>query len=567
MAVIKTEGFDNVLSATFRADCNVGHGKRVNLDRLIKHLRSACDKIYLHDGCDAGRFTVETQKENLFTISRCFDLFINKNIVDALAKERAYLLTPGWLMRWHRYIVDDWGFNKATAREFFAECATKLVLLDTGVNKRSREHLEELADFVGMPSEILPVGLDYFRLYISSLVFEWQLENAKRNLTTISVAASRQTADYAMAFDIIGSLASVKTEVEAIESIIDMSSMLFAPKQIFYIPMIRGEPGTVHTRGPTAGITDKAIQKRVSFAGDYAWTESGNGFSLKIKHESEMLGVLVIDEIAFPEHREHYLNLALTMTSVLGLAVSNARLYEAELTIADTLQEALLVIPEEIEHIEFGQLYRPAMEKTKVGGDFYDIFEIDSNKIGIILGDVAGKGLEAATLTSVARNTIRAYALEGYSPAETISKTNIAVKTVSGLASFVTVFFALLEVKTGNLTYCNAGHPPAIIKRNNLSVELLNEHCIAIGSFRNAKYEETTVILNVGDILILYTDGIIEARDDRNFYGEQRLISFINGLKKISAKRLPQVVFSDVITFTGGKLADDVAMLAVSIKK
>ncbi|HZD60197.1 MAG TPA: MEDS domain-containing protein [Anaerolineae bacterium] len=251
---------------------------------------------------------------------------------------------------------------------------------------------------------------------------------------------------------------------------------------------------------------------------------------------------------------------------IMGQAMENARLYEAQRNIADTLQEALLTMPEKIDRIEFGHLYRSATESTRVGGDFYDLFEMDHGKVGIILGDVSGKGLEAATMTSAVRNTIRAYALEGNRPAEVMAKTNNAVKAISSAASFITVFFAILDVNTGELLYCSAGHPPAIIKRKNQYVELLRERSLVIGAFANVKYEAAKAHLDRGDILILYTDGITEARNHGALYGEKRLVKLIDSLEPIPAQEVPQTILDDVTTYAGGKLVDDMALLAVSLK-
>ncbi|MBE0447048.1 MAG: SpoIIE family protein phosphatase, partial [Actinobacteria bacterium] len=225
----------------------------------------------------------------------------------------------------------------------------------------------------------------------------------------------------------------------------------------------------------------------------------------------------VIGHISFIYHSdavpftEAQIDFANKLSPAVSLALENARLYAAQRNIADTLQEALLIVPQRILGIEFGHLYHSATEATKVGGDFYDLFELEHGKVGITLGDVSGKGLEAATLTSVVRNTIRAYAMEGYSPSEIMSKANDTVRMVSGQASFITVFFAVLDTDTGKLTYCSAGHPPAIVQRVS-GVELLKEHSPIIGAFAGVSYTETRADLQKGDILVLYTDGVTEAR-------------------------------------------------------
>ncbi|HEY3375357.1 MAG TPA: PAS domain S-box protein [Candidatus Aquicultor sp.] len=252
-------------------------------------------------------------------------------------------------------------------------------------------------------------------------------------------------------------------------------------------------------------------------------------------------------------------------TSV-SLALENARLYEAERDIADTLQEAILTVPSSIDGIGYGYLYRSATEAAKVGGDFYDIFEIEEGRVGVVVGDISGKGLKASALTSLVKNTLRAYAFEGYSPATVMAKTNNTIKSVVGQSLFVTVFFGILDSHEGKLSYCSAGHPPAIVKRNGTGIELLEEHSPIIGAFANMEYVEGRAKLEKGDYLLLHTDGIIEARrKDGEFFNQDRLVSFLRDLKSKSASDLSHAVFSRVMDFTDGRLTDDVAILALCL--
>ncbi|HZD59710.1 MAG TPA: SpoIIE family protein phosphatase [Anaerolineae bacterium] len=282
-------------------------------------------------------------------------------------------------------------------------------------------------------------------------------------------------------------------------------------------------------------------------------------------YKGGVLGVLTLDN---PGERQNVtqreIELVEGIAAQAAVAIENARLYEAERNIADTLQEALLTVPESMSGLGYGYMYRSATEGTKVGGDLYDLFELENGRVGITLGDVSGKGLEAATLTSVVRNTIRAYALEGYNPSEIMAKTNDAVRLASGQASFVTVFFAVLDTATGKLTYCSAGHPPAILHRVS-GVEILREHSPIIGAFAGMSYTQEETYLQKGDSLVLYTDGITEARCDGGFYGEDRLVDFLAQAQEVPIKEIPQAIYNDVVTYSGGSLSDDIAILAVSL--
>lgn len=251
----------------------------------------------------------------------------------------------------------------------------------------------------------------------------------------------------------------------------------------------------------------------------------------------------------------------------ISLALENTKLYEAQRDIANTLQGAILTVPERIEGIEFGHLYRSATETARVGGDFYDVFELEHNKVGIVIGDVSGKGIKAATLTSLVRNTIRAYAYEQELPSTILKKTNTAILRSVPVGNFITLFLGIIDMNSGELLYCSAGHPPALLKRAIGMVELLEVTSPVVGAFVGLDFMDTKATIGAGDVLFLYTDGITEARCDGGFFSEERLVELLKNLESASALDLPDVVFNRVIQCTGGKLTDDVALLALSLSQ
>ncbi len=283
--------------------------------------------------------------------------------------------------------------------------------------------------------------------------------------------------------------------------------------------------------------------------------------------KDEVIGAITFNYHSAPlVFSEAQIDFAGKLARSVSLALENARLYSTQRHIADILQESLLTMPERVEGITFGYLYRSASEAARIGGDFYDLFEIEHGKIGIIIGDVSGKGIEAAALTAIVRNTIKAHAFEGGTPALIMAKTNDMLVKTSPPNIFMTAFFGVLELDTGKLTYCCAGHPPAMIKRGSF-VQLLTKNSPMIGGFPRMHYRSGKANLKKGDILLLYTDGIIEARDNGEFFGEQRLVNLLKDSKPMPAKEVPGVLFDRVMEFTDGELSDDVAILVVSHEK
>ncbi|MBS3908497.1 MAG: SpoIIE family protein phosphatase [Actinobacteria bacterium] len=259
------------------------------------------------------------------------------------------------------------------------------------------------------------------------------------------------------------------------------------------------------------------------------------------------------------------IDFASKLATTVSFALENTRLYVAERHIANTLQTALLAVPECIEEVEYGHFYRSATEAARVGGDFFDIFGLEGDRVGIVVGDVAGKGLEAATLTSLVRNTIRAYAYEQASPAVIMAKVNEAVVKGSCSGSFITVFFAIADTKSGVLRYCSAGHPPAMIKRTTAEVSLLEVNSPVIGAFNKLKFDEAEAVLKQGDVLVLYTDGVTEARCNGGFFEEEGLINLLKDMGPLSAGEVPEAIFNEVIACTKGEISDDIVVLALSL--
>ena len=271
-----------------------------------------------------------------------------------------------------------------------------------------------------------------------------------------------------------------------------------------------------------------------------------------------------VHDTSAAEFTDLQLDFAVKLSASLSLALENSRLYTLERHIAETLQEALLITPQELPGISFGHLYHSATESARIGGDFYDIFEIDDRRIGIVIGDVSGKGVSAASLTVIVENTVKAFAHQGYSPADVLERTNTVIMRAAG-DRFVTVFFCILETDTGRLSYCSGGHPPAVIKRRDGAIEHLDTVSPLIGAFPWLEFTGDETRLGAGDVLVLYTDGAIESRSaDGEFFGRERLAQALAHAHP--ARELPHHIFATVNAFTGGTLNDDMALLAISLK-
>ena len=243
-------------------------------------------------------------------------------------------------------------------------------------------------------------------------------------------------------------------------------------------------------------------------------------------------------------------------------AEENARLYRTQQEIAETLQLAFLHIPTQIGRVRIGHLYRSATESALVGGDFYDVFAVRDSRIVVLIGDVAGHGISAARTATLVKDVVHAFAHDQREPEEVLQSTN-RLLVEKELKGFVSLFLGVLDSDTGRFRFASAGHPSTFLRRCSGQVETVGAPAFPLGVFPDASWRQAEVGLQEDDVLLLYTDGLIEARRGDEFFGESGLRALLAGAQT-TVEELPQVILDEVLSFSGGSLRDDVAILAVS---
>ncbi len=290
--------------------------------------------------------------------------------------------------------------------------------------------------------------------------------------------------------------------------------------------------------------------------------------AIPIISKDKVLGIL---EMFAPVHRRlsgRERAVVQAISDQLATAIENSHLYSLQRNIAETLQETLLTVPDKITGIDFGHIYRASTAgEARAGGDFYDLFELEHGKIGLVVGDVSGKGLEAATLTSFVKNTIKAYSYQFDSPSEVLALTNKLVEKMSAPNVFVTTFFGILDKESGSLKYCNAGHPPPLVNRPTAPPRLLEGNSPAIGIFENLDYVDDIDEMGLEDTLVMYTDGVIETRCDGEFFGFDRLTDLVATLGFADTRDIPRLLINHLLEFGDSILPDDIAILTVTRSK
>ncbi len=248
------------------------------------------------------------------------------------------------------------------------------------------------------------------------------------------------------------------------------------------------------------------------------------------------------------------------MGGQLGMTLENA-LLEEQRRIASILQQSLLGPVPVIEGMDIGVRYEPATVRMIVGGDFYDFFELPDGALGVVVGDVSGKGLIAASLTSSAKNTIRAFLYESPSPARALLRTNKVLTKVVSPGQFVTAL-ALVLRRDFSFTYSGAGHPRPLLC-NAACRHMKMGFGLPIGAFKDADYIDAEGKIELKGYLLLYTDGLIDAKRDGKIFGEEGLETVIAERKGASSSELSEAATRAAKEFGGGKLHDDVAVVVL----
>jgi sigma-B regulation protein RsbU (phosphoserine phosphatase) len=259
-----------------------------------------------------------------------------------------------------------------------------------------------------------------------------------------------------------------------------------------------------------------------------------------------------------------------TLATEAAVAIENARLYrqtlekarmEQELKIAAEIQQALL--PEPQRKGAYFEAVAQSVPCRSIGGDFFDYVDLPDTSFGFAVGDVAGKGAPAALLTAVIQGVFSSQASSGTPPSETLSKVNQAIIRRAIESRFCTAFYAVVQAN-GQMTYCNAGHnPPMLFTKT--GVKRLEKGGTILGLFELATFEEDTITVEPGDILVAFSDGVTEALSaSGDEYGEDRLLACVEAAKGKSLQELLDGIFASVREFcTGAVQSDDVTALVL----
>jgi serine phosphatase RsbU (regulator of sigma subunit)/HAMP domain-containing protein len=366
--------------------------------------------------------------------------------------------------------------------------------------------------------------------------------------------------------------------VQKIFSADAVSLMRFdAKRRVLDTTMARG----IHTKdllffrcGPADDIPGAVYQSKAPLRLDSLDSQSTPFIELAREHGFRSLlsvpliargraaGVLTVfsDEIA--AFSEEDMDLLATFASQAALATDTAELFSKEHTVATVLKSSILpdTLPE-IEGIEAFSVYRAAGGEAEIGGDYYDMFTANDGRVVLSIADVCGQGVRAATKTSMIRYSVRGMAAAGLEPNRMVSELNRVVVESGDTSDIVTTLLGLLDREKSTFVYANAGHPPGLLVRGDEIIALETTGPL-LGAIAGIVFGQVEVALEPCDLIVLYTDGVTEARREGELFGEERLRAVV--AEGGSPAEVTQRILSAVQSFSG-ELRDDVAVLAVRV--
>ena len=315
---------------------------------------------------------------------------------------------------------------------------------------------------------------------------------------------------------------------------------------------------------PAIGATDIGDGIGQQSLADPAFVH-GRALIVPLKRDrSDTLAALVFQRSRESSFAPDDVRLATTLAAQLSLTLRNVHAFQREHEIAETFQQALLVEPPLLAGVQIGVKYQAAAQAARVGGDFYDILKISPERVLIAVGDVCGRGLQAAVETALLRYTLRAYAQES-SPGEALSRLNSALLAQDPELPFATIVLAALDVRRRNLEYAVAGHPRPIVLAGRQRFPIAQAGGFPISLFPGETYTTNRCVLPEDATIVLYTDGLTEARRGGRMLGERGLRETVRRHLDEPAQPLADSLMGRAARYAGGTPEDDMVVVVVKL--
>src|SRR4030066_390076 len=292
-----------------------------------------------------------------------------------------------------------------------------------------------------------------------------------------------------------------------------------------------------------------------------------------IKTDGKVLGGFNLESNQLNAYAQEDLELLTAFASQAAVAIERARLHketlekrklEEDLKIAREIQKTFL--PKEDPSIAGFDISGINISSERVGGDYYDFIPIVENQLGVAIADSSGKGIPASLIMAAFRARLKAENKKKYNIPTIFNKNNYLLFESLERENYVTAVYGVLDTKSKILTFSNGGHNPPILYRPNGTIEYPTEGGIALGMFPNSTYEERSIPLNKGEVIVFYTDGTTEAMNEkREEFGVKRLEEIIRNHRSLPARDLQTKIIDRINELSGGKRSDDLTMMVIKV--
>ncbi|WP_346355747.1 ATP-binding protein [Azotosporobacter soli] len=354
VAAVKLEGLTDIDVIPFPVFCQLAFGKRCWPDDFLAKLSREYERIeVIGGGCLRAitRAKEETTMKNIVfhEQGQCFYPLIGKTLTDHYLQQGAYLLSSGWLDHWQTHL-QQLGFDGSGIREFFAESCTKLVLIDTAVSVKSGEKLRQMAEWIDRPFEIIPIGLDFIRLFVSRIVTARFSEESLTYRREERGKLEQQAADYAMALDVVGTWTQLSEEAVVVENIMRLFHQLFGAATIRFL-LLNDADTLIYTLNSDETIVTKIVPHLLEIPAEYEWINGDDGFRMRIGEKENTIGSIELGQFDFPQYRQYYFNLALNLGKVCSMAIAIARAYKKNRDLNEALQNSVFQLEEQSQEL------------------------------------------------------------------------------------------------------------------------------------------------------------------------------------------------------------------------
>lgn len=321
--VLKNGEYEDVELKRFCSDCKKSHNSISEIDGLINGIdTSTSDVIVIGNACQFRKIKYDHESGvSLAKLEQCFELLINKETVEHYITKGYYIVGSGWINQ-VELRIKEWGFDKSTAQKLFTESFKGLLFLDTRINDNYLPKLKYLSEFMGLPYQIIPVGLSHCKQFLDSLILNWRIENERKIYNRQISSTTKLSSDYTLILSQLKRLINYTDEEKIVHIGFELINVLFAPVDIKYIQIHKNREELISS----SLTTGKNLKSKSSF-------------KIPVQHASDTLGIFEIISVKFPEYMNRYKEIGTLISQIFGLAITNARRYQIIVDQKEQLEE------------------------------------------------------------------------------------------------------------------------------------------------------------------------------------------------------------------------------------